>query len=54
MHTEFLKYKKPGLKSQQVDSYRLNIFFTKMYIRIVLPRRNTLLYSSQVQWRGSN
>jgi len=34
--------------------YGLPIFFTKMYIRIFLPRRNTSLHSSQVQYRDSN
>jgi len=29
-------------------------FLRKTYIRIFLPRRNTLVYDSQVQYRDSN
>jgi len=35
-----------------ITSYRP--FLPKTYIHIFLPRRNTLLYSSQIQHRNSN
>jgi len=36
-----------------MDMMGCTSFFTKKYIRIFLPRRNTLLYSSQVQYSDS-
>jgi len=34
--------------------YELHTFLPKTYTRIFLPRRNTLPYCSQVQYRDSN
>jgi len=65
-HTEFHKYENPVPKEQLLDIlcyiffYQRHILFLYkptdgliQYIRIFLRRRNTLLYSSQVQYRGS-
>jgi len=53
-YTELCKYEKAGPNSNCWPLWTtVHIFFTKKYIRTLLPRKNKLFYNSQVEHRDS-